>query len=214
MTRTHDELLRRGVDAAVAATLLVLLAPVLALVALAVRLTSRGPILFVQERVGRDGVPFRLLKFRTMVAGAPARGPAVTATGDARITPLGRLLRRSKADELPQLVNVLRGDMSLVGPRPEVPCYVAGYTETQRQLLGVRPGITDPASLAFVDESGLLATFPDPERAYVETVLPRKLELSLAYLRRRSLRSDLGILVRTAARLFHVTSTQPPGRTG
>jgi lipopolysaccharide/colanic/teichoic acid biosynthesis glycosyltransferase len=192
---------RRALDVAVSGTLLLATAPVLGLLALAVRATSPGPALFRQERVGRDGRPFELLKFRTMVADAPRRGGALTAPGDPRVTRLGAILRRWKLDELPQLANVLRGDMSLVGPRPEVPRYVAGYTPRQRGVLRVRPGITDPASLAYVDEAAVLARFDDCERAYVEVVLPAKLALSLDYLDRRTLRSDLGILVRTLVRI-------------
>src|SRR5262249_17896216 len=156
-----------------------------------------GPVLFVQERVGRDGRSFGLLKIRTMVADATARGPGLTMAGDPRVTRVGAWLRRRKLDELPQLVNVVRGDMSLVGPRPELPRYVAGYSARERAVLRVRPGLTDPASLAFVDEAAVLARFDDPERAYVAVVLPRKLSLSLAYLERRTLRSDLGVLART-----------------
>jgi len=201
--RPAEETLRRVLDATLAALALAALAPALAVIALLVKATSRGPVLFVQERVGREGVPFRLLKFRTMARDAPRRGPALTVGGDPRITPLGRVLRRWKIDELPQLANVVRGDMSLVGPRPEVPCYVAGYTAAQRRVLRVRPGITDPASLSYVDESQLLARFDDPERGYVDVVLPRKLALSLAYLEHRTLRSDLALLARTALRLLH-----------
>jgi lipopolysaccharide/colanic/teichoic acid biosynthesis glycosyltransferase len=210
---------RRVLDVAVSGTLLLATAPVLGLLALAVRATSPGPALFRHERVGRDGRLFHLLKFRTMVADAPARGGALTAPGDPRITRLGAVLRRWKLDELPQLANVLRGDMSLVGPRPEVPRYVAGYSPRQRRVLRVRPGITDPASLAYVDESAVLARFDDCERAYVEVVLPAKLALSLDYLDRRTLRSDLGLLVRTLVRIVRggratpdVHFTAPAGR--
>ncbi len=192
---------RRALDVLVSGALLLATAPVLAVVALAVRATSPGPALFRQERVGRDGRPFELLKFRTMIADAPARGGVLTAPGDPRVTRLGAVLRRWKLDELPQLANVLRGDMSLVGPRPEVPGYVAGYTPRQRGVLRVRPGITDPASLAYVDEAAVLARFDDCERAYVEVVMPAKLALSLDYLDRRTLWSDLGILVRTLVRI-------------
>jgi lipopolysaccharide/colanic/teichoic acid biosynthesis glycosyltransferase len=192
---------RRVLDVAVSGTLLLVTAPVLGVLALAVRATSPGPALFRHDRVGRDGRPFGLLKLRTMVADAPARGGALTTPGDPRVTPLGAVLRRWKLDELPQLANVLRGDMSLVGPRPEVPRYVAGYTPRQRRVLRVRPGITDPASLAYVDEAAVLARFDDCERAYVEVVLPAKLALSLDYLDRRTLRSDLGILARTLVRI-------------
>jgi lipopolysaccharide/colanic/teichoic acid biosynthesis glycosyltransferase len=173
----------------------------------------------VQERVGRDGRPFGLLKLRTMVADAPARGAALTAPGDPRITRLGGWLRRWKLDELPQLVNVVRGDMSLVGPRPEVPRYVAGYSDRERAVLRVRPGLTDPASLAFVDEAAVLARYDDCERAYVDEVLPAKLALSLEYLERRTLRSDLGILARTLVRVVsggrgtaNTDHTAPAGR--
>ena len=210
---------RRALDVAVSGTLLLATAPVLGVLALAVRATSPGPALFRQARVGRDGRPFQLLKFRTMVADAPARGGALTTPGDARVTRLGAVLRRWKLDELPQLANVLRGDMSLVGPRPEVPRYVAGYTPRQRRVLRVRPGITDPASLAYVDEAAVLARFDDCERAYVEVVLPAKLALSLDYLDRRTLRSDLGILARTLVRVARggraapdVDFTAPAGR--
>ena len=205
--RDYDEMLRRGLDGIVAAVLLLALAPLVAMIALLVRATSRGPVLFAQERIGKDGAVFRLLKFRTMVADAPARGPAVTADGDPRITRVGAWLRRWKLDELPQLANVVRGDMALVGPRPEVPRYVAGYSPQQLAVLRVRPGVTDPASLAFVDEAAVLARFPDPERAYVETILPRKLALSLAYLERRTLWSDLGVLVRTLVRVVRPQGT-------
>jgi lipopolysaccharide/colanic/teichoic acid biosynthesis glycosyltransferase len=200
MTATDDRL-RRAMDVAVAGTLLVAAAPLLAVIAVLVRATSPGPALFVQERVGKDGRPFGLRKFRTMVADAPARGGAITTPGDPRVTRVGRVLRRWKLDELPQLVNVVRGDMSLVGPRPEVARYVAGYGPRERHVLRARPGLTDPASLAFVDETAVLARYDDCERAYVEVVLPAKLALSLDYLERRSLLSDLGVLARTLVRI-------------
>jgi lipopolysaccharide/colanic/teichoic acid biosynthesis glycosyltransferase len=200
MSRVADGA-RRAFDVVVGGTLLVLAAPLLAVLAVVVRATSRGPALFVQERVGKDGRAFGLLKLRTMVADAPARGGALTAPGDARVTRVGAVLRRWKLDELPQLANVVRGDMSLVGPRPEVPRYVAGYSPRERAVLRVRPGITDPASLAYADEAAMLARFEDYERAYVEAVLPAKLALSLEYLERRTLRSDLGLLLRTVIRI-------------
>jgi lipopolysaccharide/colanic/teichoic acid biosynthesis glycosyltransferase len=195
------ELVRRAIDVVAAGAALAVTWPLLLGIALLVRLTSPGPVLFAQDRVGRGGRVFGLLKFRTMAADAPARGLPITAGDDPRITGVGAVLRRWKLDELPQLVNVLRGDMSLVGPRPEVPRYVARYSERQRAVLRVRPGITDPASLAYVDEAAVLARFDDVERAYVERVLPEKLALSLDYLDHRTLGTDLGVLARTLVRV-------------
>jgi len=193
-----DAALRRLLDVALAAALLVLLAPVLGLLAVLVRLTSPGPAFFRQTRVGRHGRPFELVKLRTMRADAPTIGPTITAGGDPRITWFGARLRRAKLDELPQLWNVVRGDMSLVGPRPEVPRYVARYCPAARAALRVRPGLTDPASLALADEAAVLGRFDDPERVYAEEILPWKLALSLAYLERRTVWTDLGIVARTA----------------
>lgn len=199
MLAVADAALRRLLDVTVAGVLLIALSPLLAVLALLVRATSPGPALFRQTRIGRNGRPFVLLKLRTMRADAACRGPAITAGADPRITRLGARLRHAKLDELPQLWNVLCGDMSLVGPRPELSRYVAGYTEAQRAVLQTRPGLTDPASLAWADEAATLATFADPHRAYTEMVLPRKLALSLAYLERRTVWSDLAVVTRTAA---------------
>jgi lipopolysaccharide/colanic/teichoic acid biosynthesis glycosyltransferase len=204
-----DAALRRLLDVAVAGVLLLALSPLLAVLVALVRATSPGPALFRQTRIGRDGRPFVLLKLRTMRADAASTGPAITAGTDPRITPLGARLRRAKLDELPQLWNVLRGDMSLVGPRPELPHYVARYTAAQRAVLRARPGLTDPASLAWANEAATLATFADPQRAYAEAVLPQKLALSLAYLERRTVWTDLAVVTRTAA---HVTRGALPGR--
>jgi lipopolysaccharide/colanic/teichoic acid biosynthesis glycosyltransferase len=154
---------------------------------------------FVQERVGRDGVPFRMWKFRTMRPSTGGR--LITVAGDARITRVGRFLRRTKLDELPQLWNVFRGDMSLVGPRPEVRCYVDRYTAEQRRLLALTPGITDPASLALIDEEAILAGEPDPERAYVERIVPSKMRLNLDYAGRATMASDAMTILRTLAAL-------------
>jgi lipopolysaccharide/colanic/teichoic acid biosynthesis glycosyltransferase len=192
---------KRAFDFAVATVGLALLAGPLLLLGLAVRLSSPGPALFRQERVGRGGRLFRIWKFRTMVDGAAARGAAITVRGDGRVTRLGALLRRTKLDELPQLVNVWLGDMSLVGPRPEVPRYLDCYRPDHWEVLAARPGITDPASIRFRDEEQVLARFSDPERAYREVILPLKLALSREYLRRQSLAGDLGVIWRTFARL-------------
>lgn len=176
---------------------LLLLSPVLAIIAVAIKAGDRGPLLFSQQRVGRDGHTFRLLKFRSMIVDAERIGPALTIGTDPRITPIGRLLRRAKLDELPQLINVARGEMSLVGPRPEVPKYVAMYTPAQRRVLTLRPGITDPASMEYVREAELLAHADDPERAYIEEVMPRKLQLNLAYAETATLWSDIATILRT-----------------
>ena len=205
MSAFADSAFRRLLDVTVAGVLLVVLSPLLAGLSLLVRATSPGRALFRQTRIGRHGRPFVLLKLRTMRA--DAAGPAITAGADARITPLGARLRRAKLDELPQLWNVLRGDMSLVGPRPELPQYAARYTPAERAVLRTRPGLTDPASLAWADEAAMLATFADPQRAYAQVVLPRKLALSLAYLERRTVWSDLAVVTRTAA---HVARTALP----
>lgn len=193
--------LPRAVDVALAAAALVVLAPVLAGVAVAVRLTSPGPVLYRQQRLGRHGEPFRILKFRTMVV-CDGRTRQITVGADPRITPVGRWLRRHKLDELPQLVNVLRGEMALVGPRPEVPELVRLDLPEQRVVLSCRPGLTDPASLAFTDEAALLAAAPQPDVAYHCEVLPAKLRLSAAYLEHRTAVSDLGVLLRTVAHVL------------
>lgn len=194
---------RRALDLALVFPGLLLLAPVLAAVAVLVKLTSPGPVLYVQERVGRFGIPFRVFKFRSMHVGSDRSGALVTGGGDPRVTPLGRWLRRTKLDELPQIWNVLRGEMSLVGPRPEVPRYVAHYTDTQRRVLAVRPGITDPATLAFRDEEARLAAVPlaDREMFYLNEILPQKLEINLAHLE-QGIGADLRILWRTVAALL------------
>src|SRR5437899_493607 len=155
---------KRTFDFILAASGLVLLIPVLLVVIVLVKITSKGPAFYRQDRVGQGGRIFRIVKFRSMFAAAEKHGPAITSAGDPRVTPMGRLLRRSKIDELPQLWNVLRGDMSLVGPRPEVPRYVDSYSPEQRRVLTVRPGITDPASIAYRQEEHLLGAQLDPDR--------------------------------------------------
>lgn len=189
---------KRLFDVIVSALLLVLLAPLGLLLALAIKLDSPGPVFFRQERVGLHGKLFRIHKLRTMVADAPAQGPALTIGHDARVTRFGRWLRRSKLDELAQLIDVLRGDMSLVGPRPEVPRYVALYpTALRERVLSVRPGITDPASLAHADEADELAQASNPERHYIDVVMPRKLQAAAAYAQQATLMSDLGVIGRS-----------------
>jgi len=198
----------RSMDVVVALVLLAMFSPVVLVVGVVIAVSYGRPILFVQRRVGRGGALFDLFKFRTMCVDAPASGSAVTIGIDRRITHVGHVLRRYKLDELPQFFNVLRGDMSLIGPRPEVEKYVANYTEEQRRVLDVRPGITDPASLYYRDEAALLATFTDPERAYVEVVLPHKLSMSIEYLRTRTVLSDLCLLVRTAGEMLRPSAAK------
>lgn len=180
---------------------LLFLAPLLLLLAILVRLDSPGPILYRARRAGQHGEPFQLLKFRTMTHQTGRPGPAITLAGDQRVTRTGRFLRRYKLDELPQLFNILKGEMSLVGPRPEDPRYVALYTPAQRRVLAVRPGITSPASLAYRDEAALL-TGNNWEQVYVQQIMPHKLQLELAYLQQQSFRRDLAVIWQTVQLLF------------
>ena len=175
---------------------LLVLSPLLVITSAAVGLSSRGPIIFRQRRVGRGFREFTLYKYRTMSAGAE-RGPAVTTAGDARVTRVGRLLRKAKLDELPQLLNVLKGDMSLVGPRPEVPKYVDLFRSDFEDILTVRPGITDYAAIAYRNEEEVLQGFPDPEAGYVQVVMPAKIALYRRYLREQGMFTDLKILLST-----------------
>ena len=203
---------KRLFDIAFALLALLLLGPLLLLVALWVRLDSPGPVFFRQQRVGRGGQLFDIVKFRTMRTGAEAMGPQITVGEDARITRAGAWLRRAKVDELPQFLNVLRGDMSVVGPRPEVPRYVAQYPADVREtVLSVRPGITDLASIEFRDESALLARSSDPERTYVEQILPAKLRHAQEYVRTRSLWLDLRIIARTVLAVLGLHAPRHPG---
>ena len=184
-------------DRAVAAVCLFLLSPVLLLVAVLIVLDSPGMPFFVQERVGRDGKPFFIFKFRTMTQERRSGGMQLTVSGNPRITRVGAWLRQYKLDEIPQLFNVLLGEMNLVGPRPEVPKYVAYYSPREMTALSVPPGITDVATLYYRNESEELATQDDPESYYIGEIIPRKLALNLSYLERRSFASDLMVLVVT-----------------
>jgi len=191
---------KRFCDLVLSAGALLLLAPLALVVAVLIKATSRGPIFYQAQRVGQGGRAFTLFKFRTMRADA-AKGPAITSASDHRITPVGSLLRKWKVDEIPQLYNVLKGDMSLVGPRPEDPKYVALYNADQRRVLGVRPGLTSVASIAYRNEEQLL-TGTGRERLYVETIMPDKLRRELEYLERRSFWSDLGVMFNTVRVIF------------
>jgi lipopolysaccharide/colanic/teichoic acid biosynthesis glycosyltransferase len=180
---------------------LVLLFPLFVLIAMAIKLDSPGPVFFRGLRAGRDGRLFRLYKFRSMVLDAVQKGPGITAAGDPRVTPIGRLLRRTKLDELPQLINVVRGEMSLVGPRPEDPRYVALYTPEQRRVLSVRPGITSLASVKYRNEEAILSQ-SDQQDAYINRVMPEKLAIELDYLDGQTFWRDLGVLALTFLALF------------
>jgi lipopolysaccharide/colanic/teichoic acid biosynthesis glycosyltransferase len=193
---------KRAMDVTLCLVSLPIVLPLMAVLTLVVKFGGPGPVLYRAPRVGRDMVPFELLKFRTMRVGSI--GPGITAAGDPRITPIGTWLRASKLDEVPQIINVLRGDMSVVGPRPEDPRFVAVYTETQRDVLTVRPGMTSLAFLYFGHEQAFLGCLnpADIESFYLSDVLPAKLDIELRYVRERTLRGDLEILARTSALLF------------
>jgi lipopolysaccharide/colanic/teichoic acid biosynthesis glycosyltransferase len=188
---------KRGLDMTISATTLLVASPLLIGIALAIRWGSPGPVFYRGLRVGRWGTRFYMLKFRTMVVDAERRGGTSTADDDPRITRVGAWLRRRKLDELPQFINVLKGEMSLVGPRPQVEHDVADYTEEEKALLSVRPGITDWASLRFRNEGEILKGEPDPDEAYIRLIRPEKLRLGLEYVRRQSLAVDLRILFET-----------------
>jgi lipopolysaccharide/colanic/teichoic acid biosynthesis glycosyltransferase len=193
---------KRIFDVIGAAVALAIASPIIFLCAVAVLLESRGPIFFHQWRVGQNGKPFQIFKLRSMIQGADKRGPKITASGDSRITRVGTVLRKTKLDELPQLFNVLRGEMSLVGPRPEVPEYTVKYTLAERKILDVKPGITGPASLAHINEEQLLASRTDKEHFYVNTIMRRKLEIDLTYCGNISLFQDLKNIFLTVGALF------------
>jgi len=194
--------------------LLLLFVPGL-LAAAIIRMTSPGPVFFRQERIGRRFRPFRIYKFRTMVRDAPRQGGQITCGNDPRITWIGRLLRKTKVDELPQLLNVLKGDMSLVGPRPEVRKYVEMFRVDYAEILEVRPGITDPASIKYRHEADVLGQAADPEKEYVTRILPEKIRLAKEYARQPSLGQDVAIIFRTLLALLcrrHPPSTVADSR--
>lgn len=194
--------MKRLFDIVAATAGLLLLAPLFGAVALMIKLDSPGPVVFRQERIGKGFRPFWIYKFRTMGEGASERGVLVTAGDDPRITKIGRLLRKTKIDELPQLLNVLKGEMTLVGPRPEVRKYVELFRADYEEILRVRPGITDWASLKYHDEAAILGNFEQPEREYVSRVLPEKMALAKAYVRQASFVSDLALIFATLRKLI------------
>jgi lipopolysaccharide/colanic/teichoic acid biosynthesis glycosyltransferase len=194
---------KRSFDVVLSFVGLCLVSPVLLLIAVLINLASPGPVLYRGVRVGRRGKTFRILKFRTMIVDAELLGGSATAGDDRRLTSLGKSLRRYKLDELPQLLNVLKGEMSFVGPRPEVQKYVDKYSETERAVLQLRPGITDWASIWNSNEAAVLEGSNDPEKSYEELILPTKLALQRKYLQHHSFTTDLKILFHTFAKLLH-----------
>lgn len=195
-------LAKRTFDAALAGVALVALSPVIGAIAVAIKLGSTGPLLYRGNRVGLGGRNFHMLKFRTMVVNADQIGGSSTPEDDPRVTTIGKKLRRYKLDELPQLWNVLTGEMSFVGPRPQVQWAVDLYSPEERAILGVRPGITDEASLKFSNEAEILKGSTDPDKDYIEKIHPEKMRLSLDYVRRRSFSGDLSIIARTAGAII------------
>lgn len=194
--------MKRSFDILVAALGLFVLSPLFLLIAIAIKLDSRGPVFFKQERIGKGFRSFLIYKFRTMIENASARGGPITIGMDPRITRVGRWLRETKLDELPQFINVLKGEMSLVGPRPEVRRYVEMFRHDYEEILKLRPGITDLASLKFQNESELLGQFDHPEREYVAHVLPEKIKLAKEYVRRTSMSVDIALILKTVPKLF------------
>ena len=196
-------MLKRMFDLVLAMLGLIALSPAMLAAALAVRLDSPGPVLYRQQRIGRGFQPFEILKFRTMVEHADQIGGQITAGADSRVTRVGRWLRKTKIDELPQLINVIKGEMSLVGPRPELPKYVEMFRDDYEEILSARPGITDAASIKFRDEASCLGQAEDPEHEYVTRILPAKIALAKKYVEQSSLALDVTLIAKT---LLHLAS--------
>lgn len=194
---TGGKITKRTFDVVACVAAVVILCPLWLCIGLLVACRSKGGALYRQTRVGRDGKEFKLLKFRTMRQDADKIGGLITVGEDARVTRIGRFLRKYKIDELPQFLNIIAGDMSIVGPRPEVPKYVALYDERQRQVLSVRPGLTDYASIEYISENELLAHSSNPDRTYIEEIMPAKLELNLKYIENQSVSEDLRLICKT-----------------
>ncbi|HWQ90188.1 MAG TPA: sugar transferase [Clostridia bacterium] len=201
---------KRCLDIALSIVGLIVTAPLTLFIAVLIKFSDPGPIFYRQTRIGQFGGPFRIWKFRTMVVDAERKGLSVTRDRDPRITPIGRILRKSKLDELPQLINVLVGEMSFVGPRPEVPKYVQLYTPEQRKILELKPGITDLASIAFRNEEDLLAKADDVEEFYIRVCIPKKIQLNLDYANRASLLGDISIICQTLLAIALSRNQLPP----
>lgn len=196
-----NDFVKRTFDVVMSSIGLIVLSPFFLIISLLIKMDSKGPVLFKQERVGRYEKNFKILKFRTMVTDAEKKGAQITIGRDSRITKVGHLLRKSKLDELPQLINVFKGDMSLVGPRPEVPKYTQYYNKVQKKIFEIRPGITDYASIKYRDENEILALSSEPEKTYIEEIMVDKLKLNLDYLQKRSLLTDIKIIFGTLYRI-------------
>ena len=194
---TGGKITKRTFDILACVMAAVILSPLCLCISLMVACGSKGGALYRQTRVGRNGKEFKLLKFRTMRQNADQSGQLITVGADQRITRIGKFLRKYKIDELPQFLNIIKGDMSIVGPRPEVPKYVALYDQRQKQVLSVRPGLTDYASIEYISESELLAQSDDPNRTYIEKIMPAKLELNLKYIEDQSIMEDLRLIFKT-----------------
>lgn len=189
--------MKRLFDILSSAAVLILLSPVYLIVALAIQFDSKGGVFYKQERIGKEGKPFLLYKFRSMSTGADKKGLITVGSNDNRTTPVGRFIRKYKLDELPQLLNILKNEMSVVGPRPEVAKYVNLYNKEQQRVLEVKPGLTDLASLAYINENEILGNSEDPNKAYIEEIMPAKLKLNLEYIEKQSFWFDLKIILKT-----------------
>ncbi len=197
--KKYSLIAKRAFDIIASTLGLIVLAIPMIIISIIIKIDSKGEVLFKQTRVGKNGENFKIFKFRTMVKDAQSMGRSITVGQDARITRVGSFLRKAKLDELPQLLNVFIGSMSLVGPRPEVPKYVEMYNDEQRKVLAVRPGITDLASIEYRDESKVLAEAEDPDKTYIEEIMPHKLNLNLEYISKMGFFYDIGLIFRTIA---------------
>ena len=198
--KDFNQIIKRVCDFILSLIGIIVLSPIFIIVSIAIKLDSKGKILFLQKRVGRYGKEFNIYKFRTMVSDAERLGKQITVGNDNRITKVGAFLRKYKIDELPQLFNVLKGDMSLVGPRPEVPKYVKLYSEEQKKVLNVRPGITDMASLRYKDENEILGKVDNPEEYYINVIMKDKLKLNLEYIEKSNIFFDLYLIIKTVVK--------------
>lgn len=195
-------MIKRCFDILSSLLVLVVLSPFFLMLCLAIVIDSRGGIFFTQKRVGKNNRDFKLYKFRSMVSNAEKSGQLTVGTNDRRITKVGAFIRKYKLDEFPQLINIIKGDMSIVGPRPEVRKYVDLYNEEQKKVLSVRPGLTDYASLEYINENEILGKASDPEKVYIDEIMPAKLQLNLRYIQEQGLMTDLKIIFRTIGKII------------